>query len=98
MIVDNNMVNSFNSKGKFLFKMHFYQKFENTRILLGNCVLDFPKNLGISKIEKQHSLYNSRNHYEIFRFFFEKSKINLENSKIYLKILIFIYRPEFWYF
>ena len=28
-------------KGKSLYDMHFYIKFENTRILLGNCILKF---------------------------------------------------------
>ena len=73
------------------------EKSKNTRILLGNCIwkfLDkswnFLENLGISKIEKQNSLYNSRNLNEIFRKKFEKSKINFGNSKIFQKIPRFI--------
>ena len=44
------------------------------------------ENLGISKIEKQNSLYNSRNLYEIFR----KLKKILKNPKLILEIPKFI--------
>ena len=53
-------------RANFFLKCIFIKNFKNTRILLGNCFFDFPKNLGISKIEKQNSLYKKRNHNEIF--------------------------------
>ena len=72
-------------KANSFLKWGFIENSKNTRILLGNCISKFPykswnflENLGISKIGKQNSFYNSRNLYEIFRKFLKNPKLILE--------------------
>ena len=76
--------------GKFLFVMQFYQKFEKYQNTSWHMNFEFSgKNLGISIIEKQNSLYNSRNLYEI-----KKTQVLSGKFRIQLPSRILVF-PEF---
>ena len=64
-------------------KCIFIENSKNIRIVLSIRILNFPENLGISKIEKQNSLYNLRNLYKIFRNFLKFFEIFWNFLKIF---------------
>ena len=74
-------------KDKFLYEINFYLKFKNTRILLGIWISNFPGNLEFSKIEKQNSLYNSKNLMKNIQKIFENPKLILKIPKFTWKFL-----------
>ena len=84
-------------KDKFLFEMHFYQKYEKYQNSAWQLHFGFSGKSWNFQNRKQNSLYNSKNIYEIFRKFLKNSKLILKIQRFIWKIQRFIWKIQYSY-